>query len=108
MDNKRITSLSFLIIALSIAFYIFYFLPHKENVKLEAQEQAENEKEKNSTKCLESAHDNYVAEGNKECENRGYTMEQYENLECLLPRDVLDKLEKRQSDAQKFCLERYK
>jgi hypothetical protein len=111
MDNKKIITASFLIIALSIAYYFVIFLPNKEQKKLELERlryDKEQAKEKAKFECLAQAHDSYKKKGEQECIKRGYTKNDIENLKCQLPKSILEDLLKQQDDWQKSCLEIYK
>jgi len=89
MDNKKIISVSLLIIALSMAYYFVIFLPQKENQKIELQrfeaeqkrlevkQQVEQQKEQEDSKlrlltqCLNQAGENYHTNWFSECKSQG-------------------------------------
>ena len=89
MDNKKIISVSLLIIALSMAYYFVILLPQKENQKIELQrfeaeqkrlevkQQVEQQKEQEDSKlrlltqCLNQADENYHTNWFSECKSQG-------------------------------------
>lgn len=84
---------------------------HQQEANRAAAERAAAKEQANQQslyQCLDNAHQQYNAAGNKYCHDLGYTDEQINNLQCTLAFGISDRLLKEQEDAQKFCVTLYK
>jgi type II secretory pathway component PulM len=65
-------------------------------------------KEQQLKNCVDSAHQDYVKQGQFDCENAGYTQTQIDNGECLLPHAESQAVLQAQIDAETLCATLYK
>lgn len=86
-----------ILVGISVAYYFFYFLPHKEALRVEASKQ----RIRSLQLCLESAEAKYIEKWGDECSVNG------ENSDCSLDADLSDSLKKRRTDLESYCLRAY-
>ena len=58
--------------------------------------------------CVNSAHQDYVKQGQFDCENAGYTQTQIDNGQCMVPYAESHAVLQAQTDAETLCATFYK
>lgn len=108
LDNRRIFALSFLIVAISIAYYFIVFLPQKEKDKVaQAAEakQAETKKEERDRllldSCLKDVERDYTANWSRVCSEEGL------EAECQLPGNKATAIENNRKQYRDDCFRKY-
>jgi len=83
----------------------------KEQNRIDQEKLIDEKQEEDELKlkeCLRNAHQNYVDEGLVYCKAAGFTEEQFDNLECEIDLEVIQRLEKKQREEQELCIDLYK
>lgn len=103
-----IFTLSFLIIALSVAYYLVVYTPQQERVKLETQKQnekvaAEEKRQRKSDLdfCLILAGSSTSSFWDSECEGKGL------GKDCLLPTYNADRVDTYEKNLKQDCFKKY-
>jgi CMP-N-acetylneuraminic acid synthetase len=104
-------SASFIIFALSFAYYLLVVTPNKQkaerefetnkiNVELQHKSQQEQLKQQNLENCLAQAHESYINSWNANCPNG--------TPGCNLSNNVSSVLDQDYKDDQELCIKKYK
>lgn len=116
---KLIIVIVLLAVGSSAIYYYLVFKPAQDKAALQqqisAQAQAKAQastqataKENQLENCVDAAHQDYVNQGQLDCENLGYTQTQIDNKQCLLPDADSQSLNQTQNDAETLCATLYK
>ena len=107
-NNSHILSVAGLIVALSIAYYLVIFLPHKEQEKinLQKQMQIETESKRNVDRtalntCLDAVNNAGYENWNKYCETEGL------KKDCNLPNYQSEKVNNYTKELKDECFKKY-
>jgi hypothetical protein len=109
MDNRKIISVSFLIITLSVAYYPVIYIPKRETAKLELEKQKQTDLSTQQAlvraqldTCLISADAAKYEFWNKTCKDVLGKKE-----DCLLPQYNADRVEDYGKELKEDCFRKY-
>lgn len=109
LNLKNLVAVSFLIIALSFAYYFVIFLPNKhkteqelEKEKFDTELRLKREKELNFQSCLDTAYQDMSNNWKLNCQQF------YRIDNCNLPQFLSNSIEKDYNETQELCVKKYK
>ena len=102
--EKRIVSISFLIVALAIAYYFVIYLPQKDATARQAQQEYRKQQQADLNNCLSAAETDYNANWVSACKTSGLNNT---GPDCSLPSSVADGIDQYRTSEKNDCFKQY-